>query len=79
VSSTSVYANLNTIVNEEEGAELGQSALYQIEQLFSNNTHFLTTVVRFSGLIGYKRHPGRVFCAGKSGATAICTGQPDSS
>lgn len=66
VSSTSVYANLNTIVNEEEGAELGQSALYQIEQLFSNNTHFLTTVVRFSGLIGYKRHPGRFFAPGKA-------------
>ena len=65
VSSTSVYANLNKVLCENDGAELSVSPLYRIEQLFRYNVHFLTTVVRFSGLIAYSRHPGRFFRQGK--------------
>lgn len=65
VSSTSVYDNLNTVVTEDQGAELEDSPLWQIEQLFRHNAHFSTTVVRFSGLVGYSRHPGRFFRSGK--------------
>ncbi len=65
VSSTSVYDNLNTVVTEDQGAELKDSPLWQIEQLFCHNAYFATTVVRFSGLVGYSRHPGRFFRSGK--------------
>ena len=65
VSSTSVYANLNKKVCESDGAELVDSPLLQIEELFRNNPNFVTTVVRFSGLVGYSRHPGRFFRQGK--------------
>ncbi|WP_143735965.1 NAD(P)H-binding protein [Methyloprofundus sedimenti] len=65
VSSTSVYDNLNKVVTEAEGAELEESPLWQIEQLFSRNLNFTTTIVRFSGLVGYSRHPGNFFRPGK--------------
>lgn len=65
VSSSSVYKNLNRVVTEEEGAENEQSVLFQIENLFRDNKHFATTIVRFAGLIGYTRHPGRFFKHGK--------------
>jgi nucleoside-diphosphate-sugar epimerase len=61
VSSTSVYQNTNKMVSENDGAENLQSSLYQIENLFQNNTQFETTVIRFAGLFGYSRHPGRFF------------------
>ena len=70
VSSTSVYDNLNKVICENDGAELVASPLFQIEQLFRHNSHFLTTVVRFSGLIAYGRHPGRFFRQGKVVAQA---------
>ncbi|MDF1583182.1 MAG: hypothetical protein P1P78_07710 [Methyloprofundus sp.] len=65
VSSTSVYDNVNKVVTENQGAELESSPLWQIEQLFCHNTQFLTTVVRFSGLVGYSRHPSHFFRSGK--------------
>lgn len=65
VSSTSVYQNLNREVSENHQAELANSPLLQIEQLFTRNPHFSTTILRFSGLIGYRRHPGRFFGQGK--------------
>ena len=61
VSSTSVYKNLNRVVSEDENAEDQSNTLFQIEQLFCNNNKFTTTVLRFAGLIGYERHPGRWF------------------
>ena len=66
ISSTSVYQNLNREVTEDENAEDHNSVLWQIEQLFQNNTHFKTTIVRFSGLIDSRRHPGRFFRNGRS-------------
>jgi len=65
ISSTSVYQNNNVLVTEAEGAESTESALYQIEQRFQQCSHFDTTVLRLSGLIGYQRHPGRFFAKGK--------------
>ncbi|HEY5715736.1 MAG TPA: dTDP-glucose 4,6-dehydratase, partial [Psychromonas sp.] len=39
--------------------------LLEIEALFQQNKHFKSTILRFSGLIGGKRHPGRFFATGK--------------
>ena len=61
VSSTSVYNNTMRTVTEDGGDENPHSPLYQIENLFRANKHFTTTIVRFAGLVGYSRHPGRFF------------------
>ncbi len=60
-SSISVYKNTNGFISESDGAEDSNNPLYQIENLFRINRHFQTTIVRFAGLIGYERHPGRFF------------------
>jgi nucleoside-diphosphate-sugar epimerase len=67
VSSTSVYPDLNRIVSEEETQAPSKSsgkALLEVEKLLNNCDEFKTTVLRFAGLIGYDRKPGR-FLAGK--------------
>ncbi|WP_299777346.1 dTDP-glucose 4,6-dehydratase [uncultured Formosa sp.] len=56
ISSTSVYPSTNTVVTEEN--ETNNNPLAQIETLFSKNTNFETTIVRFGGLFGYTRKPG---------------------
>jgi nucleoside-diphosphate-sugar epimerase len=66
VSSTSVYQNTNNIISESDMAESATSLLFQIENLFRNNTHFQTTIVRLAGLIGPQRHPGLFFRNGKT-------------
>ena len=63
VSSTSVYNNANKLVSEADGAENELSPLFQIENLFRNSPYFHTTVIRFAGLFGYSRHPGRFFAS----------------
>lgn len=67
VSATSVYADDNSVVNEETtpqpDTESGKQLL-QTEQLLLNNAYFKTTVLRFGGLIGENRHPVH-FLAGK--------------
>lgn len=65
ISSSSVYQSVNGIVTEDDGLESADSLLFQIEQMFVLNTHFTTTVLRLSGLIGYSRHPGNFFKSGK--------------
>ena len=65
ISSTSVYQNLNREVTEDEDAEDPDSTLWQIEQQFEASTHFKTTILRFSGLIDKRRHPGRFFRNGR--------------
>nr|BAH89575.1 dTDP-glucose 4,6-dehydratase [uncultured bacterium] len=65
VSSTSVYKNNNKTITESDGEESSQSPLLMIESLFRNSRQFKTTVVRFGGLIGYSRHPGRFFGNGR--------------
>lgn len=59
ISSTSVYDANNSIVNEE--SPLNNSPLVEIESLFKSNQNFETTVLRFSGLLGYDRKPGNFF------------------
>jgi len=61
VSSTSIYENKNKTVSESEGEESPHNPLVTIENLFRNNNKFKTTIVRFGGLIGYSRNPGRFF------------------
>jgi len=63
ISSTSVYASNNEIVTEE--SEMLESPLLEIENLFRNNFHFKTTIIRFAGLFGYNRKPGNFFRDGK--------------
>ncbi|GAB3348688.1 epimerase [Arachidicoccus ginsenosidivorans] len=67
ISSTSVYADDNTIVAEDTiplpETESGKQLL-ATEQLLKSNNHFQTTILRFGGLIGSDRHPIN-FLAGK--------------
>jgi nucleoside-diphosphate-sugar epimerase len=66
VSSTSVYPNSCKVVSETVGEVLPEHPLAIIEDLFRQSRRFQTTVVRFAGLIGGGRHPGRFFRGGKT-------------
>lgn len=67
VSSTSVYAEDNSIVTEDSPLNPeteGGRQLVIVEELLQSNANFKTTIVRFGGLIGEDRHP-IPFLAGK--------------
>lgn len=68
VSSTSVYQDLNRVVTEEDilftEEQEPNNMLLQAERLFQDREDWLTTIVRFAGLVGGNRQPGR-FLAGK--------------
>jgi nucleoside-diphosphate-sugar epimerase len=67
ISSTGVYGDKNKEVNELTNPEPDNESgrlLSEAENLFQNETGFKTTIVRFAGLVGPGRHPGRFF-AGK--------------
>lgn len=68
ISSTSVYGDHNKEVNELDetlpDTDSGK-AMLAAEKLLAGNTNFKTTIVRFGGLIGPNRDPGRFF-AGKT-------------
>jgi nucleoside-diphosphate-sugar epimerase len=67
VSSTSVYESVSATVREgEEGNPEKPSgrALLKAEKLLLSDGNFQTTVVRFGGLIGPGRNPGRFFAGG---------------
>lgn len=67
ISSSSVYPEINDIVTENSAVDLkNESAknLILAEDVFKNLPQIKTTIIRFSGLIGPERHPGRFF-AGK--------------
>ncbi|MDP9081831.1 MAG: SDR family oxidoreductase [Bacteroidota bacterium] len=68
VSSTAVYGDTNSEVDEFTvplpDTESGK-ILLAVEELFQRQTSFKTTILRFAGLVGPGRHPGRFF-AGKS-------------
>lgn len=67
VSSTSVYPNLGREVTEDETAPPAKQSgigLLRAEKLLRASGPFVTTIVRFGGLIGYDRMPGR-FLSGK--------------
>jgi nucleoside-diphosphate-sugar epimerase len=68
VSSTSVYPDLNRTVREEDaGSAVRESgeALLQAEKIWHEDPRFTTTIVRFGGLFGDDRNPGR-FLSGKT-------------
>jgi nucleoside-diphosphate-sugar epimerase len=72
ISSTSVYEPANKEVREgDEGNPDKPSgrAILKAEKMLLNETGFQTTVVRFGGLIGANRNPGR-FMAGKKNVPA---------
>ncbi len=62
ISSTSVYADGDRIVTEIDADP--DSHLIQAENIFLDQDKFKTTVIRFGGLVGQGRNPGR-FLAGK--------------
>ena len=67
VSSTGVYPDNNTLLNEQSVFEPNTTSakiLYEAEELFRNQTDFKTAIIRFGGLVGPGRNPGRFF-AGK--------------
>ena len=60
VSSTSVYTSLNQVLEEDKGMENPESILYQSEVYFKK-MGLPTTILRFAGLMGGTRYPGRFF------------------
>ena len=70
-SSTSVYPDTNREVSEGDRAiptKPSGKALLEAERLLRDSSMFETTIIRFGGLIGYDRMPGR-FLAGKRDIT----------
>ncbi len=65
VSSISVYENNNLVISESDGLESKDNSLFKIENLFRQSSKFKTTIIRFGGLIGYSRNPGKFFSKGK--------------
>lgn len=67
ISSTGVYSDHNKTVTENDDPnpdnESGKTLL-EAENLFRNGSDFKATIIRFGGLVGPSRHPGRFF-AGK--------------
>jgi len=73
ISSTGVYGDNNKTVNELEEPKPDSEAgkiLLEAEKLLKKETAFTTTIIRFAGLIGPGRDPGRFF----SGKTNIPNG-----
>lgn len=67
--STSVYPDLNREVTEDDAGDPGSAsgrALLAAEALLQAADGFETTILRFGGLYGYDRQPGR-FLAGRTG------------
>ena len=63
ISSTSVYPNTNSIV--EENSKTKETDLKNIEGLFRKNTFFEATILRFGGLFDENRHPANWFKDGR--------------
>ncbi len=67
ISSTGVYGDHNSEVSEADDPKPDTESgaiLWEAEKLFQKETAFKTTIIRFGGLVGPGRHPGRFF-AGK--------------
>ncbi|MGY4536935.1 nucleoside-diphosphate-sugar epimerase [Mucilaginibacter sp. UYNi724] len=67
ISSTGVYADQNLELNELSDPKPNTPSgliLFEAEELFRQQAAFKTTIIRFGGLIGPGREPGRFF-AGK--------------
>lgn len=68
ISSTSVYGDVNASVDENTipiPDTASGKLLLETEQNFLNKGNFTKTIIRFAGLIGPDRNPGRFF-AGKT-------------
>ena len=68
VSSTSVYPDLNREVYEHEDmipAKGSGRALKTVEDMLLEQKEFVTTVLRFGGLVGYDRLPGKYLASKK--------------
>ena len=65
VSTTGVYPNEDKVMTEDDAQPYSEVSkiLLQAESIFARMKH--SCIVRFAGLIGPKRHPGRFF-AGKT-------------
>jgi nucleoside-diphosphate-sugar epimerase len=64
ISSTSVYANSNGIITENDNQipeKNSGKALRCVEDMLLSQQNFKTSIIRFGGLIGYDRKPGRFF------------------
>jgi nucleoside-diphosphate-sugar epimerase len=64
ISATSVYPDQNRIARETDiltEENTGNPALYRAEHILSNNRNYDLTIVRFGGLLGVDRIPGRYF------------------
>jgi nucleoside-diphosphate-sugar epimerase len=76
ISSTSVYKASSdpssTAITESNEDALASCPLLTIENLFRENPHFETSIIRFSGLIGYQRHPGRFFTKTQEDGSVKC-------
>lgn len=64
ISSTSVYPSQQGECLESEPLT-SLTPLAEIEKLFMENKQFTSSILRFAGLVGPKRHPGRFFATGK--------------
>jgi len=67
ISSTGVYGDNNKTVTEDDAPNPDNESgkiLLEAENLFRDESDFKTTIIRFGGLVGPDRHPGRFF-AGK--------------
>lgn len=68
ISSTAIYGEVNAEVDESTvpvPVTASGQAMLQAEQMLSNEKDFSTTIIRFAGLVGPGRDPGRFF-AGKT-------------
>ncbi len=65
ISSTSVYPPSHGLCRESDTLDSTGHPLLQIEEMFTTNPHFQSSILRFAGLIGPQRHPGRFFRSGK--------------
>ncbi len=76
ISSTSVYQDSSNIeqpaISEDDSPALKPCDLLSIENLFRQNSHFESSIIRFSGLIGYQRHPGRFFLRTTDDGLSTC-------
>lgn len=68
ISSTSVFADDNTTINQfsapNPDSESGRQ-LWETETVLQKNSNFATTTIRFGGLVGPDRHPAKML-SGKS-------------
>lgn len=60
ISSTSVYGDVCRELTEADLPD-NPTELLQAEQLFQQQKYFQTTIIRFGGLFGPDRNPGRFF------------------